>query len=116
MHQNGYIRDKASRMDEKFYKYWEDCNLLMSLAAVLDPIFKMKFINFCFPLIYQEDEAKMHIKSVLVALSEYYEFYLLAHNMTIMQQANEDAIVIASSNVSTRDVGPKTATGTSRFL
>ena len=63
---NGYIRDMASRMDEKFDQYWGDCNLLMSLAVVLDPRFKMKFINSCFAPIYEEeDEAKMHIKIVM---------------------------------------------------
>jgi hypothetical protein len=107
MDRNGYIRNVAIRMDEKFYKYLEDCNLLMFFVVVLDPRFKMKFINFCFPPIYQEDEAKMHIEGVLTALSEYYEFYLATHNMTIMQQANEDAIVVAFSNVFGRDVGPK---------
>ena len=61
-------------------------------------------------------EARDHIKSVLAALGDYYELYLVAHNMTIMKQANEDSIVVASSNVSSRDVGPKVATSTSRFL
>jgi hypothetical protein len=61
---NGYIRDMASRMDRKFDKCWKDCNLLMSLVAVLDLRFKMKFINSCSPLIYEEDEAKMHIKTM----------------------------------------------------
>jgi hypothetical protein len=58
----------------------------------------------------------MHIKSVLAALRDYYEFYLAAHNMTIMKQANEDFITTASSNVSRRDVGPKVTIGISRFL
>jgi hypothetical protein len=58
----------------------------------------------------------MHIKNVLASLRDYYEFYLAAHNMTIMKQGNEDSITIASSNVSRRDVGPKVAIGISRFL
>jgi hypothetical protein len=116
MDRNEYIREMASVMKEKFHKYWGDCNLLMSLDVVLDPRFKMKFINFCFPMIHDKDEAGNHIKSVLAALRDYYEFYLASHNMTIMKQANEDYIATASSNVSSRDVGPKVATGTSRFL
>jgi hypothetical protein len=116
MDQNGYIREMASVMEENFHKYWGDCNLLISLAVVLDPRFKIKFINFCFPMIYDNDEAGEHIKSVLATLGDYYEFYLAAHNMTIMKQANEDSITAASSNVSSRDVCPKVAIGTSRFL
>jgi hypothetical protein len=92
---NGYIREMTSVMEEKFHKYWGDCNLLMSFAIVLDPRFKVKFINFYFPMIYDKDEAGEHIKSVLAALVEYYEFYLAAHNMNTMKQANEDYIVVA---------------------
>jgi hypothetical protein len=122
MDRNGYIREMASVMEEKFHKYWEDCNLLMSLAVVLDPRFKMKFINLYFPMIYdtdkkvETDEARENIKNVLAALRDYYEFYLAAHNMYIMKQANENSIATNSSNVSGGDVGPKVATGTSRFL
>jgi hypothetical protein len=59
---------------------------------------------------------RLHIKSVLVTLRDYYEFYLAAHNMTIIKQTNEDSIAAASSNVSHKDVGPKVAISTSRFL
>jgi hypothetical protein len=38
----------AARMSDKFDKYWGDMNMLMALAAVLDPIYKMKLISFCF--------------------------------------------------------------------
>ena len=109
-------------MEEKFHKYWGDCNHLMSLAAVLDLRFKMKFINFYFPMIYDTDEkndtyeARKNIKSVLAALRDYYEFYLATYNMTIMKHSNRDSIVAAFSNVFGGDVGPKVATGTSRFL
>jgi hypothetical protein len=119
---NGYIRDMASVMEEKFQKYWGDCNLLMSWVVVLDPRFKMKFINFCFPMIYdtdehaEMDEARENIKTVMAALRDYYEFYLAAHNMHVMKQASEDSNAVNSSNVSGLDVGPKVATGTSRFL
>jgi hypothetical protein len=49
---NEYIRSMAIKMTNKFDKYWGESNLLMSIAAVLDPRYKMKLINFCFPIIY----------------------------------------------------------------
>jgi hypothetical protein len=52
MDRNEYIRSMASKIAQKFDKYWGECNLLMSLAAALDPRYKMKLINFCFPFIY----------------------------------------------------------------
>jgi hypothetical protein len=58
MDQNGYIREMASVMEEKFNKYWGDCNLLMFLAVVLDLRFKTKFINFRFSMIYKDAHQK----------------------------------------------------------
>ncbi|XP_059436054.1 zinc finger BED domain-containing protein RICESLEEPER 2-like [Corylus avellana] len=62
---NEYMRSMASTMIDKFDKYWGDSNLLMSIAAVLDPRYKMKLINFCFLIIYPLTEACSHIKNVL---------------------------------------------------
>lgn len=42
----------ATKMKKKFDKYWGDCNLLISLAAILDPRNKIKFIEFAFTEIY----------------------------------------------------------------
>ncbi|XP_062170979.1 zinc finger BED domain-containing protein RICESLEEPER 2-like [Alnus glutinosa] len=35
--ENEYIKAMAYKMSTKFQKYWGECNLLMSIAAVLDP-------------------------------------------------------------------------------
>jgi hypothetical protein len=45
---NEYIKAMASKMSNKFEKYWGNCNLLMALADVLDPRYRMKLINFFF--------------------------------------------------------------------
>jgi hypothetical protein len=58
---NEYIRSMVSKMALKFDKYWGECNLLMSIAAVLDPRYKMKLINLCFPFIYPKPESSMNI-------------------------------------------------------
>jgi hypothetical protein len=68
MDRNEYIRSMASKMAQKFDKYWGECNFLMSLAAVSDLRYKTKFINICFPFIYSEPEACMHIDRVLSIL------------------------------------------------
>jgi len=71
-----YIRSMAEKMAQKFEKYWGECNLLMSIAAVLDPRYKMKLINFCFPLIYPNSEYPQHIQNVLAVLHELFEVYV----------------------------------------
>ncbi|KAK4418453.1 Zinc finger BED domain-containing protein RICESLEEPER 2 [Sesamum alatum] len=47
-----FIRDIVARMKIKFDKYWGDSNLLMSIAAVLDPRQKLRALDFCFPRLY----------------------------------------------------------------
>nr|GFA53821.1 ribonuclease H-like domain-containing protein [Tanacetum cinerariifolium] len=62
-------------MKEKFDKYWKECNLLMSVAAVLDLRCKMTVAKFIFPRMYSGDELKVNIKIVVHALSELYKEY-----------------------------------------
>jgi hypothetical protein len=83
---NEYMRLMAARMSDKFDKYWGDTNMLMALAAVLDPRYKMKLISFCFPIIYLLDVEGNGIKGVLRVLQELYKVYVAAHNSYILQQ------------------------------
>jgi len=46
MDQDEYIKSMAHEMNAKFEKYWGECNLLMSIAAVLDLRCKMELIHF----------------------------------------------------------------------
>ena len=57
-------------MSDKFDKYWGESNMLMALAAVLDPRYKMKLIRFCFPIIYPFDTTNERIKGVENVLKE----------------------------------------------
>ena len=59
----------ATAMKEKFDKYWGECNLLMSIASVLDPRCKAHVVNYCFPLLYKPDYVVSdNIEKVLNAL------------------------------------------------
>jgi hypothetical protein len=82
---NEYIKAMMSKMSNKFEKYWGNCNLLMALAVVLDPKYKMKLIKFCFPLICLEPEASMNIDNVHSVLHELYKVYVVSHNSSVMQ-------------------------------
>jgi len=35
-------------MEKKFTKYWQEYTPVLSLAVVLDPRYKWKFVKFCF--------------------------------------------------------------------
>ncbi|XP_059451086.1 zinc finger BED domain-containing protein RICESLEEPER 2-like [Corylus avellana] len=113
---NEYMRSMAIKMIDKFDKYWGDSNLLMSIAAVLDPRYKMKLINFCFPIIYPLTEAGDRIKNVLAVLKELFESYVSAHMACILQEtAQVNVSSCPSSSAIVRDVVPKIFKGRSRF-
>ncbi|KAH7663565.1 Tam3-transposase (Ac family) protein [Dioscorea alata] len=70
-----FLRNVVIVMGEKFDKYWKDCSMLMAIAIVLDPRYKMVLINFYFPLIYpdfQHIEKIVQLKQVMVDVFETY--------------------------------------------
>ncbi|XP_024960390.1 zinc finger BED domain-containing protein DAYSLEEPER-like [Cynara cardunculus var. scolymus] len=44
-------------MQENFDKYWKSCCLILAIAVVMDPRFKMKLVEFSFTKIYGDDAA-----------------------------------------------------------
>ncbi|KAK2416126.1 zinc finger BED domain-containing protein RICESLEEPER [Trifolium repens] len=74
--ESNFMKEMANAMKTKFDKYWSECNLVMSLASILDPRIKMMGVNMCFPLIYPGDEAKKNIEYVRNALNEMYKEYV----------------------------------------
>ncbi|KAG6501116.1 hypothetical protein ZIOFF_040984 [Zingiber officinale] len=76
-HEDLFLKQLASKMKEKFEKYWSDCNLLMAIAAVLDPTKKMLAVEFCFPKLYSELDASKHISKVKEIINSLYEEYVV---------------------------------------
>ncbi|KAG6521630.1 hypothetical protein ZIOFF_018755 [Zingiber officinale] len=76
-HEDLFLKQLASKMKEKFDKYWGDCNLLMAIAAVLDPTKTMLAVEFCFPKLYSELDASKHISKVKEILNSLYEEYVV---------------------------------------
>ncbi|XP_077215531.1 zinc finger BED domain-containing protein RICESLEEPER 3-like [Tasmannia lanceolata] len=64
---------------ENFNKYWGDCNLFMAISSILDPRYKMKLIEFCFPKIYSVFDYETHIKIVRDSLYELYDIYVVEY-------------------------------------
>ncbi|XP_050902505.1 zinc finger BED domain-containing protein RICESLEEPER 2-like [Lathyrus oleraceus] len=73
--ESDFMKEMAKAMKGKFDKYWSQCNLVMSLASVLDPRIKMMGVNMCFPLIYPEVDARKNIENVCIALDDMYKEY-----------------------------------------
>ncbi|XP_031280054.1 zinc finger BED domain-containing protein RICESLEEPER 2-like [Pistacia vera] len=71
-----FIQTMIWKMKEKFDKYWGECNLLMGVVAILDPRLKMRVIQWAFPKMYPEPEARANIDVVRDALYEVYREYV----------------------------------------
>ena len=72
----------AKKMQRKFDKYWGDCNLLISIAAVLDPRNKITLIDFTFRVIYSEENTHFEISIVRESLYKLYKEYVDDHTTT----------------------------------
>ncbi|XP_059429198.1 zinc finger BED domain-containing protein RICESLEEPER 2-like [Corylus avellana] len=110
---NEYMRLMSAKMSDKFDKYWGESNMVMALAAVLDPRYKMKLIRFCFPIIYPLDVGGDNIKAVLNTLKELFEVYVAAHNASIIQQ--QVAIEVIATTTTIASVTEEVSGGRSRF-
>ncbi|KAL4564242.1 hypothetical protein LXL04_028299 [Taraxacum kok-saghyz] len=78
--------EDATDMKEKFDKYWGECHLVMAIASVLDPRFKMKLIEFSFLSIYTD--ADKQIEEVKKALYMMYEEYLEIHDISVRESTS----------------------------
>ncbi|KAK1365244.1 hypothetical protein POM88_040805 [Heracleum sosnowskyi] len=79
------LKTIATNLKMKFDKYWDDCNLLISLAAILDPRNKIKFIEFSFGEIYSSDIAIRHLNEVRDCLYKLFEEYMSSHKSKIVE-------------------------------
>lgn len=48
------IKKMAQSMFQKFEKYWSNVHIVMAMGNVLDPICKMKVVEYLFPSIYRD--------------------------------------------------------------
>uniref|UniRef100_A0A453GV73 HAT C-terminal dimerisation domain-containing protein n=1 Tax=Aegilops tauschii subsp. strangulata TaxID=200361 RepID=A0A453GV73_AEGTS len=60
-------------MMDKFNKYWEEPNNVMVLATFLDPRYKMKYVDWFFGQIYDEDKAETELSAFKKDLDKLYE-------------------------------------------
>ncbi|KAL8498638.1 hypothetical protein ACS0TY_021833 [Phlomoides rotata] len=79
-HVNEFIRVMIRKMKGKFDKYWGDCNLLMTIGAILDPRFKMRLVDFAFNKIYNDVDAHTNVMRIQEALySLFFEYVEVDH-------------------------------------
>ncbi|KAK6149525.1 hypothetical protein DH2020_017050 [Rehmannia glutinosa] len=102
-----YMVEMVKKMQFKFDKYWGDCNLLISVAAVLDPRNKMKLIEWCFREIYSPGDAIVHVTTIRETLRMLYNEYVEAHKANSEKDASGDTQKEKSSSMNNVNVKGK---------
>ncbi|GAA0153948.1 hypothetical protein LIER_12064 [Lithospermum erythrorhizon] len=51
-HTDEFVHDLALELKNKFDEYWKKCSLALAIAAILDPRYKMKLVEYYYPQIY----------------------------------------------------------------
>ncbi|KAG6518833.1 hypothetical protein ZIOFF_022314 [Zingiber officinale] len=78
-----FMRSMANRMFHKFDKYWKDYNILFAIAMIVDPRFKMQFVEFCYNKLYGHGSNELSlVRSKLVSLFEEYMHMSIASKVS----------------------------------
>jgi hypothetical protein len=85
------LRRMGIAMMEKFNKYWEEKNNVMVIATILDPRYKMRYIEWCFGKIFDGDQIRFEIDEVRDELEKLYEDFELQHRERKAAQSKSSA-------------------------
>nr|KAJ0211862.1 hypothetical protein LSAT_V11C400212290 [Lactuca sativa] len=70
------IKMMADQMVSKFNKYWSVIHGVMGMAAVLDPRYKLKFVELLFPVLYGEEKAKIEFQNLEAFVQTLFQEYV----------------------------------------
>ncbi|KAK6929112.1 Zinc finger, BED-type [Dillenia turbinata] len=69
-----FLSGMIKEMHEKFNRYWSDHSLILSCAAILDPRFKVRFVEYCHFKLYGEGAQEI-VKNVLHTIHKFLDEY-----------------------------------------
>ncbi|KAL0406703.1 UNVERIFIED_CONTAM: Zinc finger BED domain-containing protein RICESLEEPER 1 [Sesamum latifolium] len=96
-----FLSSVALKMKLKFDVYWNKCSMVLAIAAILDPRFKMKLVEYYFRQIYGS-AASDRIKEVSAGLRELYNEYSMGLSSPDEDSGLPGSCLPSSSN-SSRD-------------
>lgn len=84
-----YIKKMAGKMLPKFEKYWSDFSLILTIAVVFDPRYKLQFVDFFYRKLYGSNSRQfLQVKEKLFSL---FGEYCKSHNDTFGFGKNGDS-------------------------
>jgi hypothetical protein len=85
------MRKMGNAMMEKFNKYWEEKNNVMVIATILDPRYKMRYIEWCFGKIFDTYQVGIEIEEVRGELEKLFEDNEMQHRERKAAQSKPSA-------------------------
>ncbi|XP_017624908.1 zinc finger BED domain-containing protein DAYSLEEPER-like [Gossypium arboreum] len=90
-----FLTPMVKQMQEKFNKYWAEYSLILSCAAILDPRYKLNYVQYCFTKIYGI-HASDFVKTILSNLRLLFDEY-------VKKSKSTSSSLPGSSNVSDKN-------------
>ncbi|KAG4164011.1 hypothetical protein ERO13_D01G209133v2, partial [Gossypium hirsutum] len=90
-----FLTPMVRQMQEKFNKYWAEYSLILSCAAILDPRYKLNYVQYCFTTIYG-DHASDFVETILSNLRLLFDEY-------VKKSKSTSSSLAGSSNVSDKN-------------
>ncbi|XP_040953873.1 zinc finger BED domain-containing protein DAYSLEEPER-like [Gossypium hirsutum] len=90
-----FLTPMVKQMQEKFNKYWAEYSLILSCAAILDPRYKLNYVQYCFNTIY-DIHASDFVETILSNLRLLFDEY-------VKKSKSTSSSLAGSSNVSDKN-------------
>ncbi|XP_050379413.1 zinc finger BED domain-containing protein DAYSLEEPER-like [Argentina anserina] len=59
--EDSFLSRMGKEMDLKFKKYWSDYSLILGIAVVMDPRFKMEFVEWAYEKLYGRESSQLKV-------------------------------------------------------
>ncbi|KAK9666385.1 hypothetical protein RND81_14G181300 [Saponaria officinalis] len=70
------VSDLVRPLSEKFDMYWRDCCVVLAMAVVMDPRYKLKLVRFTLTKLYGEDEGDIWVRTIDESMHDLYFEYI----------------------------------------
>ncbi|KAL9232010.1 hypothetical protein vseg_007160 [Gypsophila vaccaria] len=70
------VSDLVRPLSEKFDMYWRDCCVVLAMAVVMDPRYKLKLVRFTLTKLYGEDEGDIWVRTIDETMHDLYFEYI----------------------------------------
>ena len=89
-----FLQKMGVQMNLKFEKYWSECSVILAIAVILDPRFKIQFVEWAYSRLYGNDSYEFkRVKDTMQSLFELY-----AQNLSHLEDSSNSTNEVRALN------------------